>query len=56
MQGTAEGAPIPRTDLIAMMDLALVGIERLTHIQEKALAGAGVDLAGLMMKSDEKRA
>jgi hypothetical protein len=33
-----------------MMDLALVGIERLTHVQEKVLTGAGVDLAALLMK------
>ena len=32
-----------------MMDLALIGIEQLTHIQEKVLAGAGVDLAALLM-------
>jgi ribonuclease PH len=49
VQGTAEGAPIPRKDVIRMMDLALVGIERLTHIQEKVLAGAGVELASLLM-------
>ena len=50
VQGTAEGAPIPRKDVIRMMDLALIGIERLTHIQEKALAGAGVELASLLMR------
>jgi len=49
VQGTAEGAPIPRTDIIRMMDLALVGIERLTHVQESVLAAAGVELAKLMM-------
>ena len=32
-----------------MMDLALVGIEQLTHLQEKVLSGAGVDLASLLM-------
>ena len=49
IQGTAEGAPIPRKDVLRMMDLALVGIEQLTHLQEKALAGAGVELAKLMI-------
>src|SRR4029079_10394616 len=34
VQGTAEGAPIPRKDVIRMMDPALVGIETLTHMQE----------------------
>jgi ribonuclease PH len=50
VQGTAEGAPVPRKDVIRMMDLALVGIERLTHVQEKVLSAAGVDLASLMMR------
>ena len=49
IQGTAEGAPIPRKDVLRMMDLALIGIEALTHMQEKVLAGAGVDLAKLMI-------
>jgi ribonuclease PH len=50
VQGTAEGAPVPRKDILRMMDMALVGIERLTHLQEKALAGAGVDLGALTTK------
>lgn len=50
VQGTAEGAPISRKDVIAMMDMALVGIERLTHVQEKALAASGVDLSSLLIK------
>ena len=32
-----------------MMDLALVGVERLTQLQEKALAASGVDLASLLV-------
>ncbi|MBX3192670.1 MAG: ribonuclease PH [Labilithrix sp.] len=47
VQGTAEGEPVPRKDVIRMMDLALGGIEELTHLQEKALGGAGVDLGAL---------
>jgi ribonuclease PH len=54
IQGTAEGAPIPRKDVMRMMDLALVGIEQLTHLQEKALAGAGVELAKLMIPAGSK--
>ena len=50
VQGTAEGAPVPRKDITRMIDLALVGIEQLTQIQEKALAGAGIELASLMMR------
>ena len=50
VQGTAEGAPVPRKEVIQMMDLAFVGIERLTHLQEKALAGAGVALAPLLLR------
>ena len=49
IQGTAEGAPVPRKDVLRMMDLALVGIETLTHVQEKVLAGAGVELAKLLI-------
>ena len=49
VQGTAEGAPVPRSEVLAMMDLALVGVERLTQLQEKALAASGVDLASLLV-------
>jgi ribonuclease PH len=51
IQGTAEGAPIPREDIVRMMDLGLVGIRTLTELQEKALKSAGVDLAPLLMKA-----
>ncbi len=50
VQGTAEGAPVPRRDIDRMIDLGIVGIERLTQQQEKVLAAAGVDLAALTMK------
>lgn len=50
VQGTAEGAPVPRKEIDQMMDMAIVGIEALTHIQEKALGAAGVDLASLLVK------
>ena len=38
MQGTAEGAPFSRTELDALLDLALGGIGRLTSLQAEALA------------------
>ena len=50
VQGTAEGAPVPRREIDEMMNMALVGIERLTHMQEKALAAVGVDLGSLLVK------
>ncbi|MBS2013333.1 MAG: ribonuclease PH [Deltaproteobacteria bacterium] len=50
VQGTAEGAPVARKDIDRMIDLALVGIERLTQQQEKVLAAAGVDLAALTVR------
>jgi ribonuclease PH len=54
VQGTAEGAPIQRKDIDKMMDMALDGIERLTHVQEKALAAAGVDLSSLLIRSEAR--
>jgi ribonuclease PH len=50
VQGTAEGAPVPHKEILQMMDMALVGIEKLTHVQEKALASAGVALDALLIK------
>jgi ribonuclease PH len=50
VQGTAEGAPIDRKDVDRMMDMAIAGIQRLTHMQEKALAAVAVDLDALLIK------
>ncbi len=50
VQGTAEGAPVPKKEVLGMMDLALTGVERLTQLQEKVLASAGVDLPALTMR------
>jgi ribonuclease PH len=50
VQGTAEGAPVPRSEIDGMMNLGLVGIERLTQIQESVLTAAGVDLAQLLIR------
>lgn len=49
VQGTAEGEPVARGDLDAMVDLALVGIGRLSALQREALAAAGVDLAKVLL-------
>ena len=48
IQGTAEGAPVPRKDIIRMMDLALTGVQTLNGLQEKVLAAAGVDISTLI--------
>jgi ribonuclease PH len=47
IQGTAEGDPVERRAVDAMVDLALTGIEKLAHEQRAVLARAGVDLASL---------
>jgi ribonuclease PH len=49
VQGTAEGAPIARKDIDRMIVLALDGVRELTHVQEKALTSAGVDLGSLVI-------
>lgn len=49
VQGTAEGAPVDRKDIDRMIDMALVGIANLTHVQEKVLSEAGVDLRTLLV-------
>ena len=48
VQGTAEGEPVERKAVDAMMDLALSGIARLCVLQEESLARAGVELAALI--------
>ncbi len=48
VQGTAEGAPIPREKLDAMLDLALGSMPALIEGQRKALSEAGVDLDALL--------
>ena len=47
IQGTAEGEPVPRRDVDAMVDLALAGIAKLGQMQRDVLAGAGVSLAAI---------
>ncbi len=48
VQGTAEGAPVERRDLDAMVDLALAGIGKLAETQRELLARVGVDLDALI--------
>ena len=50
VQGTAEGAPVERKQVDAMVDLALAGIATLAQIQRDVLARAGVDVASLMLR------
>jgi ribonuclease PH len=50
IQGTAEGEAVPRSDIDAMVDLALAGIGELTGVQTRALADANVDLSRLLLK------
>jgi ribonuclease PH len=47
VQGTAEGEPVERSEVDAMVDLALRGISELIKLQREALAKGGVDLAAL---------
>jgi ribonuclease PH len=47
VQGTAEGEPVERREVDAMVDLALAGVTKLAQIQRSALAGGGIDLKNL---------
>jgi ribonuclease PH len=47
VQGTAEGDPVERREIDAMVDLALAGIDQLVREQQVVLARAGVDLSAL---------
>jgi ribonuclease PH len=48
IQGTAEGVPVPRSELDAMIDLALPAIAKLVRLQRDTLVAAGVDPAALV--------
>jgi ribonuclease PH len=48
IQGTAEGVPVPRSELDAMIDLALPAIALLVRRQRETLVAAGVDPAALV--------
>ena len=47
VQGTAEGEPVERAEVDAMVDLALGGIAKLATLQRDVLARGGVNLAAL---------
>jgi ribonuclease PH len=49
IQGTAEGEAAPRSDIDAMIDLALAGCRTLVSVQKQAILAAGVDLATLFV-------
>ncbi len=49
VQGTAEGAPVPRPEIDAMIDLGMRGVAELVGLQRQALAKAGVDLRALLL-------
>jgi ribonuclease PH len=44
VQGTAEGEPVERAQIDAMVDLALAGVAKLSAAQREVLGRAGVDL------------
>ena len=52
VQGTAEGAPVPRKQIDQLIDLALSGVARLAALQTAALARAGVDLKTLTLPGE----
>ena len=49
VQGTAEGEPVERSQVDAMVDLALSGTARLALFQRDVLARAGVDVAAITL-------
>ena len=49
MQGTAEGEPVPRAEIDAMVDLGMNGVTRLIGVQREVLARAGVDFRALIV-------
>jgi len=48
VQGTAEGAPVPRARIHELIDLGLKGIAELAKLQRFTLSKAGVDLSALI--------
>jgi ribonuclease PH len=47
VQGTAEGEPVERREVDAMVDMALSGIGQLVQLQRDVLARAGIELGKL---------
>jgi ribonuclease PH len=50
LQGTAEGEPVARAEMDAMIDLALEGIDSLCAIQRETLKNAGVRLERVVVR------
>jgi ribonuclease PH len=50
LQGTAEGEAVPRREMDAMVDLALIGVATLCELQREALSEAGVELAQVLRR------
>jgi ribonuclease PH len=48
VQGTAEGAPVPRAEVDSMIDLGMLGIAALCQEQATALQAAGVRLSDVI--------
>jgi len=48
VQGTAEGEAVPRSDIDAMVDLALEGIGELCTVQRQALESVGIEISTLV--------
>lgn len=49
IQGTAEGEAVPRSDIDAMIDLGLEGVNELVKVQTAVLAAAGVDVKSVLI-------
>jgi ribonuclease PH len=49
LQATAEGEPVPRSDVDRMIELGMAGIRSLTTVQHQALAAAGIALDELLV-------
>lgn len=49
IQGTAEGEPVPRSDVDEMVDLALEGIASLARIQRDVLTNEGISFEKLLI-------
>ncbi len=50
IQATAEGAPVPSSEIRQLSDLAMSGVARLIALQEEVLASADVDLSSLTIR------
>jgi ribonuclease PH len=50
LQGTAEGEAISRSEMDAMVDLALEGVQSLCNVQTSLLQKAGINIAPLLVR------